>query len=98
MFLKELTQNGQQIQGSFGVGQPLKGDGPFTGTVKSNATIQFTVHSSDQSVRAPLFFSGQIQQDGSISGQYCSLDTTGQCNPDAGGFGSWFVQASNSGS
>lgn len=92
MSLKTVTQHGQNIQGTFRVYAPLSGNGPFTGTVKSNSSLQFTVHSSDASASAPLFFTGQIQQNGSISGQYCSLDSMDHCNPNVGGYGTWSVQ------
>jgi len=90
MSLNALTQSGQHIQGTFRVDAPLSGNGPFTGTVKANSALQFIVHSSD--ANAPLFFTGQIQQDGSIHGQYCSLDSTDHCNPNVGGYGTWLVQ------
>lgn len=91
MVLTGITQQGQAIQGIFNVGLPLQGNGPFTGTVNSRRTIQFTVHSSDPAAPAPLFFSGSIQKNGRMSGLYCSLDTTGHCNHNVGGFGTWFV-------
>ncbi len=94
--LQEITQNGQNIQGNFRVNQPLNGNGPFTGTINSNASLQFIVHSSDPGAAAPLFFSGQIQQNGRISGQYCSLDATGHCNANVGGYGTWSVQSNGS--
>ena len=93
-----ISQNGQNVQGTFRVDAPLSGNGPFTGTVKSDSTITFIVHSSDAGAGAPLFFSGQIQQNGNMSGHYCSLDTTNRCNSAVGGFGTWFAQPNKSGS
>lgn len=92
MSLNGISQRQQSIQGNFHVDPPLNGNGPFTGTVNANSAIQFIVHSSDPGARAPLFFSGQIQKNGAMSGQYCSLDATGQCNPNVGGYGTWSVQ------
>ena len=92
MSLRGVTQNGENIQGTFGVTQPLSGSGPFTGTVKSNDSIQFIVHSSDANVSAPLFFSGQIQSGGNMSGWYCSLNASGNCDHSVGGYGNWSVQ------
>ncbi len=96
MSLKGVKQNGQVIRGNFSVALPLSGNGPFTGTLNSSSAIQFTVHSPD--VSAPLFFSGQVQPDGTLSGQYCSLDVSGQCNNTVGGYGTWSVRPGNSGS
>ncbi len=95
MALQGITQNGQQIQGTFQVDQPLNGNGPFTGTVTSKSAIKFTVHSSDSGASAPLFFTGFIQQNGAMSGQYCSLNSAGSCDPNVGGYGTWSVQANN---
>lgn len=98
MALKQIIQHGRNIQGQFLVDLPLNGNGPFTGSIRTNSSIQFTVHSHDAGVQAPLFFSGQIQPNGNISGQYCSLDSSKQCNPNVGGYGSWSAHPDNSGS
>lgn len=92
MSLRGITQNGENIRGTFNVVLPLSGNGPFTGTVKSNASIQFIVHSTDANVRAPLFFSGQIQANNSMNGWYCSLNAAGSCDHTVGGYGTWSVQ------
>lgn len=97
MSLTGVSQQQQKIQGNFRVQPPLIGSGPFVGIVHANhSSIQFTVRSSDHlsdgTVIAPLLFSGQVQQDGGISGQYCSLDATGHCNPNVGGYGTWSVR------
>lgn len=96
MFLSGIVQHQQTIQGNFAVNSPLNGSGPFTGTVASDASIQFTVHSSDPGANAPLHFSGTIQANGNISGSYCSLDGANQCNPAVGGYGTWFVHPGSS--
>lgn len=87
MSLDGIVQQQQHIQGNFSVGLPLTGNGPFTGTVNSSSAIQFTVQSSV--IAAPLYFSGTIQKDGHMSGQYCSLDHTNHCNHNVGGYGTW---------
>ncbi|HXR64334.1 MAG TPA: serine/threonine-protein kinase, partial [Ktedonobacteraceae bacterium] len=96
MSLRGMTQSGQSIQGTFRVALPLNGNGPFAGTVKSDSSIKFIVHSSDLNASAPLFFTGQIQQNGNINGHYCSLNTSGHCDPNVGGYGTWSVQPNNS--
>lgn len=98
MTLNGIIQHGKTIQGTFHVDPPLSGNGPFTGTVQADSSLQFTVHSSDPDAERPLFFFGQIQQNGTISGQYCSLDATGSCNHAVGGYGTWSVQPANLGS
>ncbi len=98
MALRGVNQNGVNIQGTFVVGAPLGGNGPFTGTVNTHSVVRFIVHSSDVGAEAPLFFSGQIQANGGISGQYCSLDSSGNCNPSVGGFGTWSVKPAGGGS
>lgn len=96
MSLSSVTQNGGSIQGTFNVNSPLSGSGLFTGTINNAGVIQFTVHSNQ--VPAPLFFQGQLQSNGSISGTYCSLDQTGHCNPASGGYGTWQVSPAAPGS
>lgn len=98
MTLDSVSQHQQNIVGDFRVDAPLNGNGPFTGTVNTDFAIQFTVHSHDPGAHAPLFFSGQIQKNGAMSGQYCSLDATNQCNPAVGGYGTWSVQPVSNGS
>lgn len=96
MSLTAIRQNGGRIAGQFSVSQPLLGNGTFNGTVFSNKSLNFTVHSSQ--VAAPLFFQGNINSDGSLSGTYCSLDSAGNCNPAAGGSGTWQVFPAQPGS
>jgi len=82
-----IQQSGGTISGNFKVDSPLQGSGPFTGKVTTSDRIQFIVHSNQ--VPAPLYFWGTVQADGSMQGNYCSLDSTNQCNPNAGGAGNW---------
>ncbi len=92
-----LSQSQSKISGSVTISLPLKGSGSITsGFVKSNNSIQFVV--SGYQGNAPLLFTGYVQSDGSMSGQYCSIDSTGQCNSSVGGQGTWSVGASTAGS
>jgi serine/threonine protein kinase len=88
--LEGIVQQQQHVRGNFIVSLPLSGSGPFTGVLGAKQRLQFTVHSAQ--VRAPLYFSGTVEPGGGISGTYCSLDSAGQCSPDAGGYGDWSVQ------
>ncbi len=93
MELSNVTQQEQNMQGDFSVEAPLSGNGPFTGSVNAaQRTLSFTVHSSDFQSPAPLYFWGQVQSDGALSGQYCSLNAANQCSQSAGGYGTWSAQ------
>lgn len=92
-----FTQNGGNIGGYVTISSPLQGSGPITsGFVQTNNYIQFVVKGYNGN--APLFFSGTVQSNGSMGGQYCSLDSSGHCNSSVGGQGTWTVGASSSGS
>ncbi len=84
-----IQQNGSVISGYFTVSSPLLGSNPFTGSVTTGRSIQFTVQSYHGN--APLFFWGYIQSNNSMSGEYCSLDSSGQCSASAGAGGTWSV-------
>lgn len=95
MSLNPVIQNAGNISGNFQVGQPLIGSGSFTGTISAAGYIQFTVHSSQ--VVEPLFFWGNLQSNGNLSGNYCSLNSAGQCDY-TNGHGTWTVSPLTSGS
>ena len=85
-----LNQSQGQISGSVTISYPLAGSGTiYNGSVQKNNYIQFTV--TGYNGNAPLFFSGTVNTDGSMAGQYCSIDSTGRCNLASGGQGSWSV-------
>jgi hypothetical protein len=77
------------ISGKFTVNSPLQGDGTFSGTVNTVKYVQFTVQAYKND--APLYFWGWIQVDGSLQGNYCSLNAQNQCDPKAGASGTWNV-------
>ena len=95
MSLTNIKQDGGKLSGYFALGPGLLGDGFFTGTVDSAHRIQFTV--PGVSGNGPLHFTGIVQADGSITGDYCSLDQTNHCNPGAGGYGTWNVKPATAG-
>ena len=87
-----LNQSQGQISGSVTINFPLAGSGTiYNGYVQTNNYIQFTVTSYNGN--APLFFTGTVNADGSMAGQYCSIDATGHCNSAVGGQGTWSVGA-----
>ncbi|GAC1349549.1 MAG: hypothetical protein NVSMB27_23740 [Ktedonobacteraceae bacterium] len=89
-----LTQNQGNIGGNVTISPPLTGSGPITsGFVQTNNYIQFTVQGYRGN--APLKFSGNVNSDGSMGGQYCSIDSSGNCNPNVGGQGTWSVGAAS---
>lgn len=97
MSLTRMRQQQGTINGHLILGPGLQGDGDFTGQVTRDKKIQFLVPS--YAGHLPLFFQGQIQGDGSMSGSYCSYRNN-QCDNGNGGYGSWQVRpnASRSGS
>jgi serine/threonine protein kinase len=87
-----LNQNQGNLGGNVTINSPLQGSGSITsGFVQKNNSIQFTVQGFNG--HAPLLFYGTVQQGGSMSGQYCSIDQTGRCNAASGGQGTWNVGA-----
>ncbi len=84
-----IQQNQGKINGQFTVGPALVGSGPFTGTIDTAKHLRFTVASFHGN--APLLFDGAMQSDGSLSGNYCSVGSNGQCNAQAGAGGTWKV-------
>jgi serine/threonine protein kinase len=95
MSLSQIKQNETNVTGYLTVGPGLIGNGDFTGTVSTDKKIQFTV--AGYQGLLPLFFQGQINADGSISGSYCSYQNN-QCNYGGGGYGDWNVTPSSLGS
>jgi hypothetical protein len=74
------------------INPPLQGSGPIIyGFVGTDNSIRFTVQGYNGN--AALFFYGTVYRDGSMSGSYCSLDTTGNCNANVGAQGTWSVGA-----
>jgi|GEM_PF-5525531 len=93
-----IQQSEGTIGGLFTVGSRLVGSGPFTGAINPAKNLQFTVEGYHGN--APLFFSGSVQSDGSLAGNYCSLDSNAHCNTRTGASGTWKVlktKAANSG-
>jgi hypothetical protein len=77
------------ISGYFTVNPPLVGNGNFSGTVNTVKYVQFTVQSYRGN--SPLYFWGWVQADGSLLGNYCSVNKHNQCDPNAGASGTWHV-------
>ncbi len=87
-----IRQQQANIRGNFTVSGSLTGSGPFSGYVTNKNYIQFIVQSRDVN---PLFFNGTVQANGDLGGNYCSLDATGRCNSNVGGYGTWGVVQSS---
>lgn len=86
-----VTQKQKQgnISGYFTVNPPLVGDGNYSGSVANTEYLQFTVQSYKGN--APLYFWGWVQPDGSLKGDYCSINKKNQCDPNVGAAGTWDV-------
>ncbi len=77
------------IAGYFTVNPPLVGNNNFSGTINTVKYVQFTVQSYKGD--SPLYFWGWVQANGSLQGNYCSVNTHAQCDPNAGASGTWNV-------
>ena len=77
------------IRGHFTINPPLQGSGNFTGSVNTNKYIQFIVQAHKKN--GPLYFWGWVQSNGSLKGDYCSLNKKNRCDPNAGASGTWNV-------
>lgn len=84
-----IQQKQEAINGDFTVGEPLLGNGRFTGTIDATKHIRFLVRSAD--TQAPILFWGALQPNGSLGGNYCSVNKNLQCDLQAGGRGVWSV-------
>jgi serine/threonine protein kinase len=90
-----LQQSQSLISGNVAIYSPLSGSGQITsGYVTTGNYIQFIIQPSGL---APLYFKGNVQSGGSMSGSYCSLGSNGRCDPNAGGQGVWNTNAVSSG-
>ncbi len=81
MFLTEVQQENERLSGSFA---GLQVTGTFTGVLDTSQHIFLTVAGTAD--HPPFFFQGTVKTDGSLAGNYCNLDATGQCT---GGYGVW---------
>ena len=96
MTLNSVVQNGSNFSGYFTVGPELLGSGSFNGTINAKGQLSFTVQGYRGN--APLLFTGSMQSNGDLAGDYCSVDQAGHCNPNAGGSGTWHVSPNLPGS
>lgn len=91
-----LQQSQSAISGNVLIYAPLSGSGPIkSGFVTKKNYIQFIVQPGGL---APLYFTGTVLSGGSMSGNYCSLNSQGNCDPNAGGQGYWNANPASSGS
>ncbi|HEU5228106.1 MAG TPA: protein kinase [Ktedonobacteraceae bacterium] len=88
MSLTQIHQSGATISGHFSVGPRLSGSGNYTGSVSADNKIQFIVPGSGGFL--PLFFQGQVQSNGSVTGTYCSYRNN-TCDYAGGGHGVWSI-------
>ncbi len=84
--LSRIGQNNPKITGYANITGNLLGSGNFTGQITTAGGISFLVQSNQ--VSAPLFFQGQINSSGGMSGTYCSY-VNNACDSGAGGYGTW---------
>ena len=95
MSLTSMRQQGANISGTLALSNGLYAQAYLTGTVASNDTLSFIVTPYTQYL--PLLFQGQMNSNGSLSGTYCS-EQNNQCDYAGGGYGTWQVSPTASGS
>src|SRR5579871_2112758 len=76
--LTHVEQTNNQLGGSFS-GSHMQGT--FTGVLDASRHIFFTVVGQPS-----LFFQGAVRSDGNLVGNYCAIDSAGQC---VGSYGIW---------
>ncbi len=84
MTLTQMQQNDGHISGTFN-GMHISAS--YTGILDASKHIYFTVAGSGG--RAPLYFQGSMQKNGTLSGSFCAVDQNGSCI--SGVFGWWNV-------
>ncbi|HEY0756688.1 MAG TPA: serine/threonine-protein kinase [Ktedonobacteraceae bacterium] len=87
--LVNISQTNQSLRGFFSEGH-VAGTRPFMGVVDGAKHILLTM--AGQKGRPPLFFEGVVRSDGSLAGNYCSVDAAGQCS--GGEYGLWSLISS----
>jgi len=73
MILTNIVQNENEFSGSaiIGQGTGLCGSGPFSGVIRSNGDISFTIASNDSNCpNEPMMYIGSLHTDGTMSGTY----------------------------
>jgi hypothetical protein len=86
--LTEVQQSGENIQGYFRVNSELQDSSPFKGMVTITKHIQFAIPENNPGII--LSFDGNVQLDGTISGNYCTLEQGKQCS-STHGYGLWSI-------
>ncbi len=81
-----IQQSGGNISGSFTVNSSPRISGVFTGTVDTSGHVRFIV--LDNTGRAALLFTGSVEANGAIVGNFCALDGSGYCS---GQYGTWKI-------
>ncbi len=76
--LTRIVQSNERISGSF---SGLHQRGTFSGVIDTSRHIYFTV-----SGQPSLYFQGTIRSDNNLAGNYCTVDSSGQC---VGNYGIW---------
>lgn len=88
IWLTGIQEQQGNISGNFKAAPGLHGSVPFQGTVDTSNHIRFIVTAPGR--QNSYLFTGVIQSNGNIAGNYCSLGKNGQC---AGDHGVWSVSS-----
>jgi len=84
MTLTHMLQNAGHISGSFSA---MHINAPYSGFLDTSKHIYFTIAASNNS--APLYFTGAVQANGNLTGEFYAIDQNGQSTN--GVFGLWSV-------
>jgi len=82
--LKNVQQSAQAFKGTF-MEAPTNLPLPFSGVIDASKRLLFTI--AAQASQPALSFSGTLRSDGTLVGDYCSVDASGQCSGNA--YGLW---------
>src|SRR5579872_875921 len=83
MTITQVQQNGAIVKGIF---TGLHESAPFNGVLDTSSHIFFTVAASGG--HSAMFFEGNVRSDGNLVGNYCNVNSGGQC---IGDYGLWSV-------
>ena len=83
MTITQVQQNGAIVKGIF---SGLNVSAPFNGVLDTSSHIFFTVSASGG--HSAMFFEGNVRSDGNLVGNFCNVNSGGQC---IGDYGLWSI-------
>ncbi len=83
MSITQIQQNGAIVKGTF---NGLHESAPFNGVLDTSNHIFFTVAATNG--HSAIFFQGNVRSDGNLVGNFCNVNSAGQCIDD---YGLWSI-------